>query len=781
MKNERPIMHQNTFEAHLLLEEENYMSFLDQLNEVQRKAATHHQGPVMVLAGAGSGKTRVLTFRIAFLIDSGIDPFNILALTFTNKAAREMKNRISKIVGESNARALWMGTFHSIFAKILRFEAEKIGYPSNFTIYDMDDSKNLIKSIIKELKLDDKVYKPQLVQRRISSAKNGLISATEYQNDTIIYSDDLQAKKPLLGKIYGIYEKRCFKSGAMDFDDLLYKTNILLKNHSDVLVKYQDKFKYILVDEFQDTNFAQSSILKMLAARHENICVVGDDAQSIYAFRGANIQNILQFKSLYPDAVTYKLEQNYRSTQIIVEAANQIISRNREQLKKDVWTANAKGDAVKLIKCLSEVEEGAFIASEIMDIKNQENIDEESFAILYRTNAQSRAIEEALRRKNIKYRIYGGLSFYQRKEIKDLLAYLKLCVNPNDEEAFKRVLNYPARGIGKTTESKILVAAAEESISPMQVVQQIDQARLSINAGTKNKITEFAQLIRGFQILATEKDAYEVGQHISSSTGLLKELYTDRTPEGVSRYENIQELLSGMKEFTEIELTEEEKSEANPRALGSFLEDVALLTDVDVKDKKEDNDPKVSMMTIHAAKGLEFPYVFIAGLEEDLFPSQLSVNSRADLEEERRLFYVAMTRAEKRAFLSFASTRFRFGNMQYNEPSRFISEISQSLIESPAVQKIEKRSLNKSEGYKLANHTIKRKLVKAANTPSNTIKPEEINALQVGTNVQHERFGKGEIVRLEGEMPNKKATVKFQNIGEKQLLLKFAKLQVLAE
>ncbi|MEX2597142.1 MAG: UvrD-helicase domain-containing protein [Salibacteraceae bacterium] len=757
------------------------MSFLDQLNEVQRKAATHHQGPVMVLAGAGSGKTRVLTFRIAFLIDSGIDPFNILALTFTNKAAREMKNRISKIVGESNARALWMGTFHSIFAKILRFEAEKIGYPSNFTIYDMDDSKNLIKSIIKELKLDDKVYKPQLVQRRISSAKNGLISATEYQNDTIIYSDDLQAKKPLLGKIYGIYEKRCFKSGAMDFDDLLYKTNILLKNHSDVLVKYQDKFKYILVDEFQDTNFAQSSILKMLAARHENICVVGDDAQSIYAFRGANIQNILQFKSLYPDAVTYKLEQNYRSTQIIVEAANQIISRNREQLKKDVWTANAKGDAVKLIKCLSEVEEGAFIASEIMDIKNQENIDEESFAILYRTNAQSRAIEEALRRKNIKYRIYGGLSFYQRKEIKDLLAYLKLCVNPNDEEAFKRVLNYPARGIGKTTESKILVAAAEESISPMQVVQQIDQARLSINAGTKNKITEFAQLIRGFQILATEKDAYEVGQHISSSTGLLKELYTDRTPEGVSRYENIQELLSGMKEFTEIELTEEEKSEANPRALGSFLEDVALLTDVDVKDKKEDNDPKVSMMTIHAAKGLEFPYVFIAGLEEDLFPSQLSVNSRADLEEERRLFYVAMTRAEKRAFLSFASTRFRFGNMQYNEPSRFISEISQSLIESPAVQKIEKRSLNKSEGYKLANHTIKRKLVKAANTPSNTIKPEEINALQVGTNVQHERFGKGEIVRLEGEMPNKKATVKFQNIGEKQLLLKFAKLQVLAE
>ena len=759
------------------------MSFLNQLNEVQRSAATHTEGPVMILAGAGSGKTRVLTYRIAYLIDQGVDPFRILALTFTNKAAREMKSRISNLVGESNAKALWMGTFHSVFAKILRYEAEKIGYPSNFTIYDSDDSKNLIKSIIKELQLDDKVYKPQLVQRRISSAKNGLISAKEYQNDTIIYNDDVQAKKPLLGKIYSIYETRCFRSGAMDFDDLLFKTNILLKNHNDVLLKYQDKFRYVLVDEFQDTNFAQSNILKMLAARHENICVVGDDAQSIYAFRGANIQNILQFKSLYPDTVTFKLEQNYRSTKTIVKAANEVISNNREQLKKDVWTANDTGDAIKLIKCLSEVEEGNFIANEIVDIKNNLNAKDDHFAILYRTNAQSRAIEEALRRKNIPYKIYGGLSFYQRKEIKDLLAYFKLCINPNDEEAFKRVLNYPVRGIGKTTENKIIIAAAEEGVSPYQIVEQIENAHLALNSGTLNKIREFRQLIRGFQILTKEKDAYEVGQHIASATGILKELYADRTPEGVSRYENIQELLSGLKEFTEIELTEEEKSQPNPRSLSLFMEDVALLTDVDVKDAKEDNLPKVSMMTIHTAKGLEYPYVFIAGLEEDLFPSQLSVNSRSDLEEERRLFYVALTRAEKRAFLSFASTRFKFGNIQYNEPSRFISEINKDLIESPAVQQIEKRSLNKqqTQQYSLATHTIKRKLIKPESSQSSLAEPASMEKLKVGMNVLHERFGRGEITALEGEIPNRKATVDFQNVGKKQLLLKFAKLEIIQQ
>lgn len=755
------------------------MSYLDQLNDVQRKAATHLDGPVMVLAGAGSGKTRVLTYRIAHLIDSGADPFNILSLTFTNKAAREMKNRISQLVGEGNAKALWMGTFHSVFAKILRFEAEKIGYPSNFTIYDSDDSKSLIRTIIKEMNLDDKVYKPQLVQRRISSAKNGLISATEYQNDTIIYNDDLQAKKPLLGKIYGTYEKRCFKASAMDFDDLLYKTNILLKNHADVLLKYQNKFRYILVDEFQDTNFAQSNILKMLAARHENICVVGDDAQSIYAFRGANIQNILQFKSLYPDVAVFKLEQNYRSTKTIVAAANQVIQNNKEQLKKDVWTSNQSGDAIKLIKCLSESEEGAFIASEILDLKENQSAIEDDFAILYRTNAQSRAIEEALRRKNIKYRIYGGLSFYQRKEIKDLLAYFKLCSNPNDEEAFKRVLNYPARGIGKTTESKIMMAASEEGKSPMAIISNLNEALLPINGATKNKILEFVHLIHSFQNLSIEKDAYETAQHIASATGILKEFYSDRTPEGISRYENVQELLSAIKEFTEIELSEEEKDAENPRSLSVFLEEVSLLTDTDVKDNKEDESPKVSMMTIHSAKGLEFPYVFIAGLEEDLFPSQLSVSSRSDLEEERRLFYVALTRAEKKATLSFAATRFKYGNMQYNEPSRFISEINQDLIESPSVQKTEKRELISKKNYALVNHAVRKKLIKPSQSAGSPISAEEMSKLQVGTKVSHERFGKGEITGLEGEIPNRKATVEFQNIGKKQLLLKFAKLQIL--
>lgn len=753
------------------------MSYLDELNAVQREAVTNTDGPVMVLAGAGSGKTRVLTFRIAYLIESGVDPFNILSLTFTNKAAREMKARISRIVGESVARNLWMGTFHSVFSKILRFEADRIGYPSNFTIYDTDDSRNLLKSIIKELNLDDKVYKPALVQRRISSAKNGLINAAEYQNDTTIYNDDLQAKKPLMGKIYGIYEKRCFQSGAMDFDDLLFKTNILLKEHAEVLIKYQEKFRYILVDEFQDTNFSQSSILKMLAARHENICVVGDDAQSIYAFRGANIQNILQFRSLYPDVATFKLEQNYRSTKTIVEAANQVIRNNKEQLKKDVWTSNDQGDKLKLIKCLSETEEGNFISSEILDTKARENVTEESFAILYRTNAQSRAIEESLRRKNILYRVYGGISFYQRKEIKDMLAYLKMCINPKDEEAFKRIINYPTRGIGQASQNKIILAASEEGISPWDIVLNLEQSRLGIGTAVQNKLREFRDMIRSFQIMTDSSDAYEVGNHIASATGILKEFYMDKTPEGVSRYENIQELLSGMKEFSEIPLEEGESPDENPRGLGKFMEDVALLTDVDIKDNKEDNRPKVSMMTIHSAKGLEFPYVFIAGLEEGLFPSQLSVTSRADLEEERRLFYVALTRAEQRAFLSFASTRFRYGSMTYCEPSRFLAEIDDSLVESPSVQKVAKRELT-SNSYKLTQPVVRRKLVKPESA-GGVLSQDAMSKLDIGTKVNHERFGKGEIVGLEGEFPNKKATVDFKGIGKKQLLLKFAKLQII--
>lgn len=754
------------------------MSYLEELNDVQRKAVTKTDGPVMVLAGAGSGKTRVLTYRVIHLIESGVDPFNILSLTFTNKAAREMKKRIGSLVGESLAKSLWMGTFHSTFAKILRYEADKIGYPSNFTIYDMDDSKSLLKTIIKELKLDDKIYKPSLVQRRLSAAKNGLINAIEYQKDATIINDDLQAKKPLIGKIYDIYEKRCFRAGAMDFDDLLFKTNILLKQHSDVLLKYQDKFRYMLVDEFQDTNFSQSNILKMLAARHENICVVGDDAQSIYAFRGANIQNILQFKSIYPDVSVFKLEQNYRSTQTIVAAANHIIKQNKDQLQKKVWTSNVEGEKIKLIKCLSETEEGNFIASEVLDLKSNNGAIEDEFAILYRTNAQSRAIEESLRRKNIAYRIYGGLSFYQRKEIKDLLAYFKMCVNPQDEEAFKRILNYPIRGIGQTTREKITIAASEEGVSPWHIVTNLQDARLPINASTLNKLSDFQTLIRSFQVLAESQDAYELGNHIASTTGMLKEFYTDKTPEGVSRYENIQELLSGMKEFTEIPVEDNELEINNPRSIGKFLEDVALLTDVDNKDSKDDDQPKVSMMTIHSAKGLEFPYVFIAGLEEDLFPSQMSVSSRADLEEERRLFYVAITRAEKRAFLSFASTRFRYGNMNYCEPSRFLSEIDQSLIESPSIQKtIEKRELS-SKNHKLQKHVAKRKLVKATNV-GNTLSESEMSKLSIGMKVKHDRFGSGEIVGLEGDFPNKKATVDFKGIGKKQLLLKFAKLQLI--
>jgi DNA helicase-2/ATP-dependent DNA helicase PcrA len=754
------------------------MSYLEELNEVQREAVTKTDGPVMVLAGAGAGKTRVLTYRIIHLIDSGVDPFNILSLTFTNKAAREMKKRIGSLVGESLAKSLWMGTFHSVFAKILRFEADKIGYPSNFTIYDMDDSKSLLKTIIKELKLDDKVYKTSLVQRRISAAKNGLINAIEYQKDTTIYNDDLQAKKPLIGKIYDIYEKRCFRAGAMDFDDLLFKTNILLRQHSDVLLKYQDKFRYILVDEFQDTNFSQSNILKMLAARHENICVVGDDAQSIYAFRGANIQNILQFRSIYPDVSVFKLEQNYRSTQTIVEAANQVIKQNKDQLQKKVWTSNVEGDKIKLIKCLSETEEGNFIASEILDLKSNAGASEDDFAILYRTNAQSRAIEESLRRKNISYRIYGGLSFYQRKEIKDLLAYFKMCVNPQDEEAFKRILNYPTRGIGQTTRDKITIAASEEGVSPWDIISNLQDARLPINGSTINKLRDFHTLIRSFQVMADTKDAYELGNHISSTTGMLKEFYTDKSPEGISRYENIQELLSGMKEFTEILVDENELEINNPRSIGKFLEDVALLTDVDNKDSKDDDQPKVSMMTIHSAKGLEYPYVFIGGLEEDLFPSQMSISSRADLEEERRLFYVALTRAEKRAFLSFASTRFRYGNMNYCEPSRFLSEIDASLVESPSIQKtVQKRELS-SKNYTLQKHVVKRKLVKSTSAGI-TLTESEMAKLSIGTKVKHERFGSGEIVGLEGDFPNKRATVDFKGIGKKQLLLKFAKLQLI--
>ena len=637
------------------------MNFLDDLNEAQRKAAEHMEGPVMVIAGAGSGKTRVLTYRIANLLESGVESYNILALTFTNKAAREMKERISRLVGPEAAASLWMGTFHSIFSRILRMESDKIGYPRNFTIYDTTDSKSMIKRIIKEMNLDDKVYKPGLVYNRISSAKNNLLSPRAYQDNPTIAKEDAYAKKPLIGEIYEKYQNRCFRAGAMDFDDLLFQTNLLLRDSPESLLKYQEKFKFILVDEYQDTNYSQSIILKRLAARHENICVVGDDAQSIYAFRGANIQNILNFKRTYADATVYKLEQNYRSTQTIVNAANSIIKKNKEQIDKKVWTSNDEGHKIKLIKANSDNEEGRSVANEIYQLANEEKCNWQSFAILYRTNAQSRAMEESLRKIDIPYKIYGGTSFYQRKEIKDILAYFRAVINHNDEEAVKRIINYPKRAIGQTTVDKMSVYANDKQLSFWEVISNIRQYHTGISPASASKVEGFAHMIRSFEPDIEKLDAFDLASKIASSSRILHELYQDKSIEGVSRYENVQELLAGIKEFCES------APEGETRHLPDFMQDVALLTD---QDEEKDKDPnRVSLMTIHAAKGLEFPFVFIVGLEENLFPSQLSTSSRSDLEEERRLFYVAVTRAEQKAFLSYALSRYRWGNLIYCDPA----------------------------------------------------------------------------------------------------------------
>lgn len=734
----------------------------------------------MVIAGAGSGKTRVLTYRIAYLLKQGVDPFSILALTFTNKAAKEMKERIMSLVGSTDAKNIWMGTFHSIFARILRTESERIGYPRNFTIYDTADSKNLIKTIVKEYNLDDKIYKPGLVLNRISSAKSNLISATAYLGNVDIQSEDRQAGRSKIADIYMEYEKRCFKASAMDFDDLLFKTNVLLRDHPDLLYKYQDRFKYILVDEYQDTNYSQYLIVKKLAARNENICVVGDDAQSIYAFRGANIQNILNFKKDYPDVRIFKLEQNYRSTKNIVNAANSVIARNRDQIKKEVWTSNDSGERLLVHKSSSDNEEGYFIASTIFETKSQEQAREQDFGILYRTNAQSRAIEEALRKRNIPYRIYGGQSFYQRKEVKDILAYFRLALNPNDEEAFKRIINYPARGIGKTSQERILIAANKNDTSIWDVICNPDQYQVPINSGVKNKLQAFQTMIESFQVQANKKDAYELGSEIASSSGILKDLYTDRTPEGISRYENIQELLNGLKEFSETK-TEDDK----PKLLHEYMQDVALLTDAD-KDEP-DSINKVSLMTIHAAKGLEFPYVFIAGLEENLFPSQLSLMSRADLEEERRLFYVALTRAKRRAFLSYATSRYRWGNLIYCEPSRFLEEIDEQFLHMPSVKGLRGSSNKMSDNFITdKNKTVKmetatgprKKLVKIKDAEGGS--QPSAGRMKEGTRVKHEKFGIGTVVSLEGDFPNQKAIIEFNAAGKKQLLLKFAKLQLLS-
>lgn len=801
--------------------------YLDELNPAQRAAAKATEGPVMIIAGAGSGKTRVLTYRIAHIMEKGIDPFNILALTFTNKAAREMKERIAKIVGQKEAKNIWMGTFHSIFAKILRIEAAKLGYPANFTIYDTDDSKNVLKEIIKQFNLDDKVYKPSLVLNRISDAKNKLISAQQYNNNSTFLTEDRQSNKPLLGQIFDAYQKRNFKAGAMDFDDLLFNTNVLLRDFPDVLLKYQNKFRYILVDEYQDTNFSQYVIIKQLAARFQNICVVGDDAQSIYAFRGANIQNILNFERDYPDLRTFKLEQNYRSTKTIVDAANFVIANNKDQLQKTVFTENEEGHKIKVINSNTDNEEGQKVANSIAELKNRNQYLNSDFAVLYRTNAQSRAIEEALRRLNIPYRIYGGISFYQRKEIKDVLAYFRLTINNNDDESLKRIINYPLRGIGQSTIDKINVAAAEHNISMFTVCDNLKDFNLGINSGIAGKIAEFVTKIKSYSLVLADKDAFDLGNHIAVNSGLVKELYQDKTPEGVSRYENIQELLNGLKDFVEQERTPQEEelntiikeqmgdetslfqTPTNPelRTLDEFMQEITLLTDKDTEDEDEASADKVSMMTIHAAKGLEFKNVYIVGMEENLFPSQLSLNSRTELEEERRLFYVAITRAEKQCFLSYANTRYRFGNLIYCEASRFIQEIDEKYLEYENIsgEKLfndnlfekmrnsffeSKSSYGNKTGFNQTqkennggiNFTPPKKLIsvnaRLGNVHAN--KPVDVNLnkeLKAGDVVVHEKFGKGTVAGIEGVWPETKAIIAFEKAGQKSLLLKYARLE----
>lgn len=777
------------------------MDYLNELNAEQRKAVELLEGPVMIIAGAGSGKTRVLTYRVAHLINKGVDPFNILALTFTNKAAKEMRSRIEAMVGPE-ARNIWMGTFHSVFARILRYEGDKIGYPSNFTIYDSADSKNLIKAILKEEALDDKTYKPNLVLNRISAAKTNLISANEYLKNDELFTEDRMSAKPKLGMIYKKYSDRLFKSGAMDFDDLLYWTNVLMRDFPDVLNKYQNRFRSIMVDEYQDTNYAQYLIVKRLAAKFENICVVGDDAQSIYAFRGANIENILNFRKDYPDVKTFKLEQNYRSTKHIVGAANHVIEQNKDRLKKTVWTSNSEGDLINVVRNLTDNEEGMAVAQSIFETKMNEQAQEQDFAVLYRTNAQSRSLEEALRKMNIPYRIYGGLSFYQRAEIKNLIAYFRIVINPQDEEALKRIINYPARGIGKTTLEKAVVLSNDWNKDLWSVISDPMVLQSQFNTGTAKKLDVFCNMIKSFQAELKTLDAYELGSKIASSTGLIRNLHADRSPEGVSRYENIQELLNGLKEFVEERPGEDEVvDEQEAKTLDVFTRDISLLTDAD-KDSDPNNRNKVSLMTIHASKGLEFPYVFIVGLEENLFPSQLSLSSRADLEEERRLFYVALTRAEKKVSLSYAVSRFRWGNLVHSEPSRFIEEIPEKFLNLTASKPMSRKNSVPSSSWRRKPQLrttskpagpVSRSDIKSRNLTKydDSREPgeldtgdgtsEHVSRMIIGTEVIHDKFGKGEIVAMDGEAPNIKATVAFQGAGNKQLLLKFAKLRIVGK
>ena len=778
-------------------------NYLDELNEPQKEAVLHKDGPIIIIAGAGSGKTKVLTTRIAHLMGAhGVDAFNILALTFTNKAAKEMKERVENVLGNSEARNLYIGTFHSVFARILRAEANKIGYPNNFTIYDTDDAKSVVKTVVSELELDPAYYKPNVVYNRISSAKNSLIGPAEYINDSTIQQEDARSNRPMIGQIYAAYANRCFKNGAMDFDDLLFKMYILLKNHPDALSKYQRKFKYIMVDEYQDTNTSQYEIMKLLGAMHENICVVGDDAQSIYSFRGATIENILQFEKDYDDVKVVKLEQNYRSTKSILSVANEIIGNNKNQIPKKLWTDNTPGDKIKLVRTATDNEEGKYVADTIQEEKLRNHYFNKEFAILYRTNAQSRAYEESLRRMNITYRIYGGLSFYQRKEVKDFIAYLRLVVNPQDEEALKRIVNYPTRGIGKTSMDRAVLSANENNITLWEVLTKA--SGFGYKAGTLEAINNFVLMIRMFQSELLKKNAYDLAIIVGKSTGIVKELFNDKTTEGLARYENTQELLNSIKEFTETPMNEED-GEVGDKSLGSYLQQITLLTDTD--NDKEDAD-SVKLMTIHAAKGLEFSCVFVGGLEETLFPNAMSINTREELEEERRLFYVAITRAKKKLWLTYANARYRFGQLQQNEPSRFIDEMPGDFIDkSFAGGGIRNQggsghsnnwggsSFDKTgaggNSYKAAESPFKKEeksrpayLVPTRpqnkeHTPTADFVASDTSNLQPGQKVEHQKFGFGDVIKMEGAAHNPIATVHFEINGEKKIMLNYAKLRIL--
>lgn len=782
------------------------IDYLKGLNDKQREAVLHKDGPLMIVAGAGSGKTKVLTTRIAHLMSNGVDAFNILALTFTNKAAKEMKERIEHILGNSDARNLYIGTFHSVFARILRSEAHRLGYPNNFTIYDTDDAKSVVKAVINEMNLDDKTYKPSNVYNRISSAKNSLVGPIEYANDYGLQQEDLRANRPATAQIYDAYVKRCFKNGAMDFDDLLLKFYELLKHFPEALSKYQHKFKYILIDEYQDTNPAQYEVIKLLGAMHENVCVVGDDAQSIYGFRGATIENILQFQKDYDDAKVVMLEQNYRSSQSILNAANEVIKNNKGQIPKNLWTENSEGEKIKLVRTMTDNDEGKYVADTIQEQKLRNHYNNRDFAILYRTNSQSRAFEEALRRMGIAYTMYGGTSFYSRKEIKDFVAYLRIIVNPKDEEALKRIINYPARGIGKTTMDKALLVANTQNVSMWEV---LEQAQLfGFKSGTLEAIDGFVTMIKSFTSMLTTKNASDVAVHIGKQTNLVKELFNDKSTEGVARYENIQELLNSIKEW--VESPDSDDGEVVDKGLGAYLQQITLLTDADDKDPHADT---VKLMTIHAAKGLEFSCVFAAGLEEMLFPNAMSINSKEELEEERRLFYVVITRAKARLWITYANTRYRFGQLVQNEPSRFIDELPDQYLDRSfagggarnqsssgwgsggrsAYDRMHGGSGNSAKDAEkmygpppskkpavpsyVAPKPVAPKVVE--HKPSEDFVASDISALAEGNKVEHQKFGFGQVLKIEGSAHNPVATIKFDKNGEKKIMLNYAKLRIL--